>query len=67
MNSADRSRRWLAEQAGISRSTLDRKLKGEVDFNFTELYAIAVALRIEPSRFTPDVFTRTTPLEQVAS
>ncbi len=56
MNRADRSRRWIAEQAGISRSTLDRKLKGEIDFNFTELFAIASALRVPPSQFTPDEF-----------
>lgn len=58
MNRADRSRTWLAERAGMARSTLERKLRGEADFNFTELFAIATALQVSPSRFTPDAFAR---------
>ncbi len=53
---ADRSKRWLSDRTGIPYSTLDRKLKAQVDFNFSELFLIAEALRIDPSRLTPPAF-----------
>lgn len=53
---ADRSKKWLAEHSGIPYSTLDRKLRAQVDFTFTDLLRVADALGVEPSAFTPDVF-----------
>lgn len=56
LSKADRTKRWLSDRTGIAYSTLDRKLKGHVDFTFTELWAIAEALGVDPSVLTPRVF-----------
>lgn len=56
---ADRSKRWLSEKTGIPYSTLDRRLKGQKDFTFTDLANIANVLGVSPSVFTPSVFART--------
>lgn len=58
LNAADRTKRWLSDRSGIPYSTLDRKLKGHVDFTFTELSAIADVLGIAPWKLTPPAFSR---------
>lgn len=65
LSKADRTKRWLSDRTGIAYSTLDRKLKGHVDFTFTELWSIAEALGVEPSVLTPTAFRGAT--ERVAS
>lgn len=44
-----RSQAWLASRLGISRSTMGRKLDGDVDFYVEELIAAAIALHLDPS------------------
>lgn len=61
LNRADRSKKWLAEQTGIPYSTLDRKMKAQADFTFTDLFRIASALEVSPSAFTPTVFVPARP------
>lgn len=56
LSKADRTKRWLSDRTGIPYSTLDRKLKGHVDFTFTELWSIAEVLGVEPSVLTPRAF-----------
>ena len=56
MSAADRSKRWLSAKTGIPYSTLNRKLRAEVDFTFGELFLIAQALGVPAARFTPDAF-----------
>lgn len=46
----------LANRTGIPRPTLHRKLSGFGEFNFSELFLIASALDVSPSRFTPEPF-----------
>lgn len=56
LSRADRSKKWLAEKTGIPYSTLDRKMKAQVDFTFTDLGRIASVLDVSPSAFTPPAF-----------
>ncbi len=65
LTEADRTKRWLSERTGIPYSTLSRKMKAQVDFTFTELFAIAEALGVAPSQLTPSAFVPTR--EAVAS
>lgn len=53
---ADRTKSWLSDRTGIPYSTLDRKLKGHVDFTFSDLWSIAEALGVQPSELTPRAF-----------
>lgn len=50
---ADRSVAWLARKAGISASSLRRKLDGEADFYLWEIARIAGALGRKMSEFLP--------------
>lgn len=50
------SRRSVADAAGIPPTTFGRKLKGLVEFTFSELLRIADALGVKPSAFTPTAF-----------
>ncbi len=53
---AEMTRTALAEATGIPYSTLGRKLNGDADFTFEELYRCAIALGKLPSAFTPHTF-----------
>lgn len=53
---SDRSKRSLSDQTGIAYATLNRKLAGKTEFQFSELLAIAEALAVSPSLFTPPPF-----------
>lgn len=44
---------WLAEEAGISKAALSRKLRGDVSFTVEELVLVAIALAIEPEVLLP--------------
>lgn len=44
---------WLAEDAGISKAALSRKLRGEVSFTVEELVLVAEALAVEPDALLP--------------
>ena len=46
---------WLAEEAGISKAALSRKLRGEVSIYVDELVLIAIALELDPSDLLPRV------------
>lgn len=43
----------VAEQAGMSTSTLSRRLAGESDFTVGEIYRLAEALDIAPAALLP--------------
>lgn len=58
LTAAERSKKWLSLKTGIPYSTLDRKLRAQVEFNFGELAEIALALDVAPSTFTPSAFAR---------
>lgn len=47
------SARELAERAGIPFTTLARKLVGDSDFSFAELYEIARIVQLPPSLLVP--------------
>lgn len=64
LSRADRTKRWLSDRTGIPYSTLDRKIKGHVEFTFTELWMIAEALGVAPAALTPKAFRA---VEAVAS
>ena len=49
-------KKLLAERTGIPRTTLYRKLNGDADFTFPEIFRIATALGISPEDLTPPVF-----------
>lgn len=53
---AGRSQKSLSDETGIPYPTLNRKLKGQREFKFSELLQIAEALAVPPSLFTPDIF-----------
>lgn len=57
LSDAGRNKLWLSEQTGIPRTTLNRKMLGrQSEFTMTELLAVAEALGVAPSRFTPPAF-----------
>lgn len=51
-----RSKRWLSDITDIPYSTLNRKMSAHAEFRFSELLAIAEALRISPEKFLPKGF-----------
>lgn len=55
---AGRSKRSVSDQTGIPYPTLNRKLAGKTEFTFRELLALAEALSVAPSTFTPPAFAR---------
>ncbi|MDI6024501.1 helix-turn-helix transcriptional regulator [Leucobacter sp. UT-8R-CII-1-4] len=55
---AGRSKRSLSDETGIPYPTLNRKLKAQTEFSFTELFAIAEALGVPPWKFTPTLFSK---------
>lgn len=56
MTKAERTKKWTAEKAGFSVSTMNRKLNGGGDFTVDEVYRIAVALGCHPSELLPEEF-----------
>ncbi|MCT2042646.1 helix-turn-helix domain-containing protein [Pseudoclavibacter alba] len=62
---ADRTKKSLSDETGIPYPTLNRKLAAKTEFSMTELLALADALHVHPSTFTPPLFRRTP--EQVAA
>ncbi|AOT24269.1 DNA binding protein [Propionibacterium phage Anatole] len=52
----DRSEAWVAEQVGMSPSTLRRRIRRGGDFTAPELMRIAHALHIAPVTLLPDEF-----------
>ena len=48
-----RSPSAIADEAGISRSAMSRKLRGRVPFWTEELLTIAAVLNVEPGAFLP--------------
>lgn len=53
---AGRSLKSLSDETGIPYSTLIRKAKGQREFSFSELLAIAEALGVHPAALTPEPF-----------
>lgn len=53
---AGRTNRSVSDETGIPYPTLNRKLAAKTEFRFSELLAIADALGVSPSRFTPPIF-----------
>ena len=47
------SARWLATQTGLSRSTVERILRGDRDVKVAELTLIATALGVIPADLIP--------------
>lgn len=66
MQTAERSKRWTAEKAGIALTTFHRKLRGGADFTVPELSRIAKALGVRPSSLLPEEFRDSAPVAQVA-
>ena len=56
IDASGRTKLSIAEETGIPYSTLNRKLAAKADFMFRELLAIADALGVKPSQFTPPPF-----------
>lgn len=50
---AERTKSWLSERTGIPRTTLTRKLTGKTDITIADIYAIAMALDVEPAALAP--------------
>ena len=50
------SKRSVSEAAGIPATTFGRKIKGHVEFTFSELIRIAEVIGVKPSEFTPTAF-----------
>lgn len=50
---AGRTRRSISEETGIPYASLNRKLAGKTGFTFSELFLIAEATGVRPSRFAP--------------
>lgn len=46
-----RTKRSIAEETGIPYPTLNRKLSGKTDFTLSELFLLAEAMQVPPSRF----------------
>ena len=44
---------WLSESAGISKTALSRKLRGDVSFTVEEVVAVADALGIDADTLLP--------------
>lgn len=57
---AGRTKRSVSDETGIPYPTLNRKLAAKTDFSFRELLALADALNVAPSAFTPPIFARET-------
>ena len=53
---AERSKKWTAEKAAISRTSFQRKLDGGSDFTVNEVIRIAAALGISPRSLLPEEF-----------
>lgn len=56
MDEEDRAEAWVADKAGLARSTFHRKMRGGSDFTIVELYRIATALGRHPSELLPEQF-----------
>lgn len=56
MQTAERSKKWTAEKAGIPVSTFNRKLAGGGEFTIGELLRIAHALSVAPFSLLPEEF-----------
>ncbi|WP_045296060.1 helix-turn-helix domain-containing protein [Microbacterium trichothecenolyticum] len=63
----DRTKKWVAEQAGIAVSTFLRKLAGHGDFTISELARIARALGVHPSTLLPSEFAVTATVDRIAA
>lgn len=55
---AGRTKRSVSDETGIPYPTLNRKLAAKTEFTFRELLALADALNVAPSVFTPPIFAR---------
>jgi len=53
IDASGHARRTIAQQTGIPYPTLARKLAGKTAFSFSELFLIAEATGVTPSRFVP--------------
>lgn len=53
-----RSKRSVSDETGIPYPTLNRKLKAQTEFSFSELFLLAEALGVPPWTFTPGAFAR---------
>lgn len=58
IDTAERSRKWTAEKAGIPATTFARKLDGFGDFTISEIWRISQALELAPADLLPDEFAR---------
>ncbi|WP_066303319.1 helix-turn-helix domain-containing protein [Arthrobacter luteolus] len=54
----DRSKKSVADAAGIPLTTFNRKINGHGDFGILELAAIADALQVHPTELLPAAFTQ---------
>lgn len=54
--SAERSRNWVANKAGLSANTLNRKLNGGSDFTVNEVARISRALGVPAATLLPVEF-----------
>lgn len=59
-----RSKRSVSDESGIPYPTLNRKLKAQNEFSFSELYLLAETLGVPPWRFTPAAFSRPKAVEE---
>lgn len=53
-----RSASQLAEDAGVSRSALSKKLRAQVSFTVEEIVSVSVALGIDPGTLVPSASHR---------
>lgn len=47
LDAEQRSRAWLAERLGISKSAISRKMRGDTDFTLHEFLAVARILSVD--------------------
>ena len=47
LDAEQRSRSWLADRLGISKSAISRKMSGATDFTVDEFLAVASALNVD--------------------
>lgn len=62
-----RSKRSVSDETGIPYPTLNRKLKAQTEFSFTELFLLSEALGVPPWKFTPAVFSKPQPQSKAAA
>lgn len=55
----NRSKKSVAESAGIPLTTFNRKIRGQADITVTDICAVADVLGISPVELAPTAFTHT--------